>query len=181
MNLTELFSEIRDFRRAEGRRYPLAPMLIVIVMSIICGRICYREIAGFAKGHKEEFQKYFGLKHSEMPSHVTFREIIQKTDFDEICQIFEKWTKNYVSIEKGDWLSIDGKCIRSTVSDYSKSYQDFVSLVSIFAQKQGQTVRTAKLSNKKSSEIPTVEELVQLLDLEGAVLSMDALHCQKKL
>ena len=181
MNLMELFSEIRDFRRAEGRRYPLAPMLIIIVMSVICGRICYREISGFAKAHKEEFQKYFGLKRSEMPSHVTFREIIQRTGFEEICHLFEKWAKNYVSIEKGDWLSADGKCIRSAVSDYSKSWQDSVSPVSIFAQKQGQIIRIAKLSNKKSSEIPAVEEPVQLPDLEGAVLSMDALHCQKKL
>ena len=86
-----------------------------------------------------------------------------------------------MSIEKGDWFSIDGKCIRSTVSDYSSSYQDFVSLASIFAQKQGQVIRIAKFSSKKSSEIPTVAELVRILDLEGAVLSMDALHCQKKL
>jgi len=167
MNLMELFSEIRDFRRAEGRRYPLAPMLIIIVMSVICGRICYREIAGFAKAGKDEFQKYFGLKRNEMPSHVTFREIIQRTGFEEICQTFEKWAKNYVSIEKGDWLSADGKCIRSAVSDYSKSWQDSVSPVSIFAQKQGRIIRIAKLSSRKSSEIPAVEEPVQLPDLEG--------------
>ncbi len=90
MNLMELFSEIRDFRRAEGRRYPPAPMLIVIAMSIICGRICHREIAGFAKAGKDEFQKCFGLKRNEMPSHVTFREIIQRSSFEEICHIFEK-------------------------------------------------------------------------------------------
>ncbi len=131
MNLTETFSDVKDFRRGHGKRYQLVPMLIIVVMSIICGRVCYREIAGFAKANKDEFQKYFSLKRNEMLSHVTFREIIQRCNFEEICHIFEKWAKNYVSIEKGDWFSVDGKCIRSTVSDYNKPWQDFVSLISV--------------------------------------------------
>jgi hypothetical protein len=181
MNLIESFSQIKDFRRAEGKRYPLIPMLIIVIMSIICGRPRYREIAKFADANKEEFCKFFGLKRNHMPSHVTFREIIAKTDFQQVCQAFEKWAKDYVPVQKGDWCSIDGKAIRSTVSDYDKSYQNFVSLISVFAHKQGQVIGVASLYNGKSSEIPAVEQLIRMLGLEGIVFSMDALHCQKKL
>jgi len=48
MNPAEAFSEIEDFRRPQGRRYPLAPMLIIVIMSIACGYSAYREIgSGF--------------------------------------------------------------------------------------------------------------------------------------
>ncbi|MBF0121640.1 MAG: ISAs1 family transposase [Desulfobacterales bacterium] len=181
MNLIESLSKLKDFRRSEGKRYPLAPMLIIAIMSIICGYPRYREITRFAKANKDELKKEFGLKRDQMPSHVTFRELIQKTDFKEVNLIFENWAKNYVKIEKGDWLSIDGKAIASTVSNYDNSYQNFVSLVSIFSHKRGQVLKAAQLHSSKKSEIMTVKELIQMLDLEGVVFTMDALHCQKKL
>lgn len=180
MSLVEAFSGIKDFRRAEGKRYPLIPMLIIAVMSLICGRVRYREIAAFAKANNIRFQQIFKLKSYRMPSHVTFREIIQKIRFEEVNQAFEKWAKTSVPTAEGDWFVIDGKAIASTVSDYNKSYQDFVSLVSVFSQKQGQVVKAARLHNGKGSEIHAVEHLIRVLNLEGMVFSMDALHCQKK-
>ncbi len=181
MNLIELFSKIKDFRRAEGKRYPLTAMLVIVMMSIICGHYGYREIARFAKANREKFKRYFNLKRSQMPTHVTFRRFIQEIDFQQVNQVFEEWIKNYVQIDDKEWFAIDGKAIRSTVKDYDKSYQNFVSMVSIFGQKRGQVIKIAKLHNSKTSEIPTVEQLIKTLDLEGLVLSMDALHCQKKL
>ena len=84
-------------------------------------------------------------------------------------------------IQDGDRFSIDGKALNSTVTDCSDSYQNFVSMISVFSHKQGQVLKIAKLENKKSSEIPTVEELIKALDLKNLVFTLDALHCQKKL
>ncbi len=180
MNLVEAFSEIEDFRRPQGRRYPLAPMLIIAIMSIACGYSAYREIEKFAKANAKILTELFCLSRKEMPSHVTIRTLIQNTDFGHLRRIFENWSRQYVTVGAGDWLSIDGKAITSTVSDYDNSYQDFVSLVSVFSMKRGQVVGFDILHNKKSSEIPTVECLIRLLDLENVVFTMDALHCQKK-
>ena len=80
-----------------------------------------------------------------------------------------------------EWLAIDGKVLASTVTDYSSSYQDFVSLVSIFSHKHGQVLCVARSESKKCSEIPTVQELIEALDVTGVVFSLDPLHCQKKL
>ncbi len=76
-------------------------------------------------------------------------------------------------------MAIDGKAIASTVTDYSSSYQNFVSLISVFSYKRGQVLRTAKVENNKCSKIPTVKYLIEALDLTGAVFSLDSLHCQK--
>jgi hypothetical protein len=60
-------------------------------------------------------------------------------------------------------------------------YQNFVSIVSVFAEKRGLVLGLTKLENKKDSEINTVQNLIAVLDIEGVVFSLDALHCQKKL
>jgi len=122
MNLIEAFSDIRDFRRAEGKRYPPVPMLLIVIMSIICRRSRYREIAQSAQANKDGFQKYFGLKRSRMPSHVTFRELIQKSDSEEIRHAFEQWAKAYVPTDQGDWLPVDGKAVASAVTDYNNKF-----------------------------------------------------------
>jgi len=170
MNLVEAFSEMRDFRRAEGRRYPLIPMLITIIMSIACGCPAYREIERFAKANAEQLAELFHLSRKAMPSHVTIRTLIQNSDFDQLCRIFENWARQYVSIKAEDWLSIDRKSIFPTVlgcdKSYDKSYQDFVSLVSVFSQRRGQAIGFDRLHNKKSREIPTVGEMIRLFDLE---------------
>ncbi len=139
MNLVEAFSEIEDFRRPQGRRYPLAPMLIIIIMSIACGYSAYREIEHFAKADIEILSGLFCLRQKKMPSHVTIRTLIQNSDFGQIRRIFDNRSRQYVSIEAGDWLPIDGKAIASTVSNYDNSYQDFVSLVSIFPRNEARS------------------------------------------
>lgn len=86
MNLIEAFSIVQDPRRAEGRRYPLVALLIIRMMSIACGLCRYREIARFAEANKKDLQRFFGLKIEQMPSHVTFRSIIQRVNFAQLMK-----------------------------------------------------------------------------------------------
>jgi hypothetical protein len=180
MNLIECLSQIPDFRRKEGLRYPLIIILVITIMSIISGRNRYREIAQFAKANQKELIKFFKLKRKKLPSHVTIREVIRGINFDDVMTAFSKWAMQYVRIEKGEWFAIDGKALGSTVSDYDNSYQNFVSLVSVFSHKKGQVISASKLENKKSNEILTVQELIEILDIKGVIFTLDALHCQKK-
>jgi hypothetical protein len=181
MNLIELLSQIDDPRRKVGMRYQLVPVLLIIIMGIMSGYNGYREISRYAEANKKVFLKFFSKKRKQLPSHVTFREILKSIDFQEVLSAFEKWALKYVSIEKQEWFSIDGKALGSTVSNYSTEYQNFVSLVSIFSHKRGQVISVGKLENKKDSEIPTVESLIEKLGLKDVVFTLDALHCQKKL
>jgi hypothetical protein len=180
MTLIESLQHVPDFRRKQGRRYPLITMLLITIMSIMSGRCRYREIAAFAKANQQELLKFFYLKRKRLASHVTFREVIKGVNFDEVIIAFNQWAAQYVTLEPEEWMAIDGKALASTVTDYDTSYQNFVSLVSVFSHKRGQVFKTAKLENQKSSEIPAVRTLIEALDLHGVVFSLDALHCQKK-
>jgi hypothetical protein len=179
MNLIEQLSQIKDFRRKQGQRFLLSQVLLIIIMAIMSGRYGYREIASFAKANKKELVDNLKLKKSKIPSHVTIREVIMNIDFVLLNQAFSQWAIDYVTIEKDDWLSIDGKAIKSTVENYDSSYQNFVSMVSVFSQKRGQVIKTGTFENKKVSEISIVKELLEALDLKDVVFTLDALHCKK--
>lgn len=180
MHLIENLAQIKDFRRTVGLRYQLLPVLLIVIMSIMAGKTKYREIAKFAQANEKLFLKFFKETRTKLPSHVTFREIIKGINFEEVLAVFHSWASHYVKIEKQDWFSIDGKSLQSTLSDYSESYQNFVSMVSVFSHRRGQVLKIAKLENKKESEILSVQHLIEVLDLKDLVFTLDALHCQKK-
>ena len=179
MTLIESLQTIPDFRRKQGRRYPLTALLLITIMSIMSGYCRYREIAAFAKANQQALLKFFHLKRRRLASHVTFREVIKGVDFDEVIVAFNHWASQYVTLAPEEWLAMDGKALASTVTDHETAYQNFISLVSVFSHKRGQVIKTAQLENQKSSEIPTVRMLIEALDMHGLVITLDALHCQK--
>jgi predicted transposase YbfD/YdcC len=181
MTLLECLEEVQDSRRLQGQRYSCISMLLLIIMSMLRNKHMYREIGRFCEQHKPCLIELLGFKTNRVPSHVTIRSFIQSTDFSSIQAAFHKWTQHYVSIEAGEWVAVDGKSIRSTASDYSADYQNFVSLVSLFSVKHQQVFQSHKFENKHGSETQTVSHLLEMLDLKGVILTMDALHCKKTL
>ncbi len=181
--LVEYLAQVPDFRRREGRRYPLPTLLVMIIMAILSGQYGYREIARFLKANRDELVAHLGLKRKQMPSHVTIRTVLMKLDFEALNKAFEHWAQTHLQVASGDWVSVDAKAIGSTVTDYDNAYQDFVSLVSAFAQEQGTVLAMARYHNKDTSEVPLTRTLitamVEALDLEGVVFTLDALHCKK--
>jgi len=77
-------------------------------------------------------------------------------------------------------LLIDGKGLKNTVTDYAQSEQNFINVVSAFSHQRGIVLGVKVMENKQTSEITTVRELLEILDLTGVVFTLDALHCQKK-
>ena len=139
-----------------------------------------RAIARFAKNNKKELVKLLGIKRKEVPSKSVISGVIQNIDFKKLERIFYKWSIQYIHIEKGEWISIDGKSIRGTYKYPDTGLQDFISLVTIFLSKKKQVLSVGKLNVKKENEIPTVRQLIEMLDLHDVTFTLDALHCQSK-
>ena len=77
-------------------------------------------------------------------------------------------------------MAIDGKSIKSTLVGGNSSYQNFVSMVSVYSHARGWVVRHKVMENHHGSEIEVIEELVKELSGSQIVITTDALHCQKK-
>lgn len=179
MTIVEKLEELPDPRRGAGQRHGLVSLMLMIIMGMMSGRYGYRELATFMKSNEAIFSNLFKLKHGT-PSHVTIRTILQTISYAKLNEIFTQWMTEHLEIEKKAWFSADGKAMKSTVEHAHDTWQNFVSLVSVFHQQTGTVLATARMDNGKEGEIPTLQHLLEKLGLTGVVLTMDALHCQKK-
>ncbi len=179
-NLYEIFSEIEDFRRPQGRMHSLATILTIITMALMSGYNGIRAIGDFIVKHRKELIKTIKPKKNKLPSRQTIGRVIQNVKFETLTKSFSKWANNYVRIKEKDWVSLDGKVIGGTVTNSQNQFQKYINLVSVFLNKKKQVLSAGEVGSDKKSEIPVVKQLIDELDLEGVVFTIDALHCQKE-
>lgn len=177
-NLFILFENLTDFRRTQGRMYKLSMILIIVTMAIMSGYHSQRAMGDFINKHWRALILFFKPRKKRMPSYQTIGRVLSRIDFKELSNIFYNWSKSYIKINKGDYLSVDGKVIGGTVTNPHNSLQEYVNLVSLFSHERKQILALDKVGDRKS-EINTVKNLIKQLDLEGITLTLDALHCQK--
>ena len=178
-NLITSLQEIRDFRASRGRRYPLWLILLLIVMGTISGCRSYYALEDFGTRHYQAVSEQLGLRGTRLPSDTTFRRILEKLNFQVLAEQFGQWTNRAIEIQPQEWIAIDGKSIKGTVTEHRTAYQNFVNLVSVYSSRQGVVLATQQFESKKSSELKVVQAILEGLQLEGVVFTMDALHCQK--
>jgi hypothetical protein len=178
-NLIQSLQEIKDFRASQGRRYPLWLILLLVVMGTISGCRSYYALEDFGVRHYQAVSEKLGLKVTRLPSDTTFRRILEKLDFQTLAQQFEQWADSTFDTEPGEWVAIDGKSIRGTVIEHRTAYQNFVNMVSVYSSQQGIVLAAQQFESKHNSELKVVQTMLEALQLEGVVFTMDALHCQK--
>jgi len=178
MSLLECFEQVVDPRKSSGLRTPLPALLCMITMGYLSGYSGYRGIGTFMKGNKDSFQKMFNLKHPPIGK-TQLRTILQRLDFTSINKAFFQWMNTFVSIEQGEWLSGDGKALASTITDAHGNAQEYELMVRLFSQKLGIVTHSAT-TKSKATELKAMQELLTILELKGVIITLDALHCQKK-
>ena len=178
-NLIQSLQEIRDFRASQGKRYPLWLILLLVLMGTLSGCRGYLALEDFGVRHYQAVSEKLGLTVTRLPSDTTFRRILQKLDFQALAQQFGEWASRTIDIQPQEWVAIDGKSIKGTVTEPGTAYQNFVSLVSVYSSQQGVVLATQQFESKKSSELKVVQTMLEALHLKGVVFTMDALHCQK--
>ena len=154
--LYDRISQLQDKRRGQGQMHKLPVIVVITIMAIMSGIMTQRGFGDFAKRHKKELVKLFGLKKKRVPTRKTIGRVLSEIDFEKLSDLFMDWAVASVGVKSGDWISVDGKAIRGTITNYNSSYQNFVSLVSAFSQKKKQVLGAQKIESGKESEIPTV-------------------------
>jgi hypothetical protein len=179
-SILHYLSKLADCRRGAGRRHSQQTILVLVLMAIMSGYHGYRAIGDFIKRNRLDLLNFLKPVKNRLPTFYTVRRVLMCLDFVEFSNQFYQWSKQYIEIQPGEWVSIDGKAIGGTVIDQPSSYQDFINLVSIFTSRQQMVLANAQVRNSKESEIPVVKQLIENLHLKDVVFTLDALHCQKK-
>jgi len=178
MNFQEFCNLVPDYRRGQGQRITKDQILTIIMLAGVCGYFGARPVARFAKAYAEFLKKELKLKH-KIPSHVTFFHFINHLEQQEVIEAFNVWSIQQKTPQSGEFLSFDGKCLKSTVSHPNCKEQNYVSIVSIFSHHTNLTVLMNSFENVKDNEINIVQQLVGQMKGMGVVFFGDAAHSQK--
>jgi len=158
--------------------YPLWVVLLLVVMGTMSGCTGYRPLADFVARHQTALLSVLALPRQRLPSLSTLRRLLVRVDFASFTQAFNAWAQETFAPAPGEPLATDGKSIQASVRDDDQSYQAFVSVVSAFSVTQGVVVGLETMRNQKTSDMKTVEVLLDKLQLQGVCFSLDALHTQ---
>lgn len=180
LSLLECFSALDDSRRAEGKRHPLPQSLVMITMAMMSGNTTLRPIAAFLKANQEELCSVLGLQKQRVPGYCTVRTLIAQVDSNQLLEAFTRWAQARCQMQPEELICVDGKALRSTVSDHDNALQDFAAVVSAYCQRSGMVIGARAYNNAERSEIDVVTELITHLGINGALISADALHSTKK-
>lgn len=181
LTLILFLKKVNDPRKKLGKRHPLWLILLLVILGSMFGYLGYRDLGSFAKSNQKLIVKNFHLTTDRVPSYSTIRRAMMLVKTSDLIDAFNQWASQLTSsVNLTDWVSIDGKCLRSTCQNPQNSSHNFVSIVSLFSQDTGLVLGLQKVENKKSSEIRQAQELVKGYPHQGNVFTLDALHCQKE-
>ena len=172
--------KIKDPRRKQGQRYSLESLLIIILMGILSGYQSIKGLARFAKSNEEELTQALELKHG-VPKFNTLRDLLQHLDAHVLASCFIGWVRNYHPNWGDEFIALDGKAVKSTVSGGNTSLQNFVAVVSAFGHHSEMVYGMQSYENGKSAETQRVRDLIEKLGLKDKIFTLDALHAKKKL
>jgi len=177
--LIEQLKKIPDWRRGRKVQYPLWLMLLMTLLGVMSGYSSLRGLEDFMQRHQQEVVELFGLTKAKLPSYSTLRDMAQHVDARQVAEVFLQWAKQSLPLEAGQVVSLDGKALASTVQECHGNQQDFVTVVSACVQQWDGVIGQLSFHNGKGSEITSVRQLLQQLDMQGVWVTLDALHAQK--
>ena len=171
--ISKAFGELTDPRINRNLRHPLINIITISICAIICGCDDFCSIEEYGNSKAEWFKSFLDLEHG-IPSHDTFSDVLNRLKPKEFSQAFTQWVSQLGNL-KDDIVSIDGKTMRGTLDKASGA--SAIHLVSAWSAKNNFCFGQVKV-DKKSNEITAIPLLLDLLDIEGATITMDAMGCQ---
>lgn len=168
------FSELPDRRQALKVRYPLEEVLLLCLVGMICDCNCVSEIARFGE-KRLEFLRRFSRFVYGTPCEDQLGVILASLDVAAFQSCFARWVAQ-VSGKPAEVIAIDGKTSRRSGT---KGNKDALHMLSAFSARQKLVLGQMKVS-EKSNEITAIPKLIDMLSIEGAVVTIDAMGCQRE-
>ncbi len=177
-SIQEHFADLPDPRRAQGKRHRLSDMIVIAVCAVICCADSWSDVADFGRAKLKWFQTFLDLPHGA-PCVDTFERVFARLDPDAFERGFMSWTQALAGSSGGKLVAIDGKKIRRSF-EHAWDHSTATHLVSAFVHENA-TVLGQLSVDCKENEIVAIPKLLELLDLNGATITIDAMGCQTQI
>lgn len=175
--LIDHFSDIPDPRRARTRLHALRDILVLSILAVICGADGFVAIEQFGKA-KEDWLRTFLPLENGIPSHDTLGRVFSLLDPKAFTERFMAWVGTVAKLTAGEVVAIDGKTVRRSMDGAGD--RGPIHLVAAWAA-QNRLVLGQVRTSEKSNEITAIPELLEVLDLVGCIVTIDAMGCQKSI
>jgi predicted transposase YbfD/YdcC len=168
------FKDLRDPRQQGKVSYPLDEILLLCLLAVLAGAACFTEIALFGV-KKLNFLRRFRPFRDGTPAHDHLGDILAVLDAEQFQRCFVAWVAALTGMPEGV-IAIDGKTVRR--SGNKRSGKAAIHMVSAFAARQRLVLGQVKVA-EKSNEIIAIPKLLDMLAIEGAIVTIDAMGCQR--
>lgn len=175
MTLFTHFSVLVDPRIDRTKHYPLASLVFLAIASVVANCESFSQMADFAELRLDWLRKHGHFADGRTPSHDTLGNFFRRLDPKVFQRCFQQWTTEVCRITEGRLIAIDGKTLRGSHDAFSG--KKALHLISAWSSANQLVLAQMKVDGK-SNEITAIPELLALLDLKGAVVSIDAMGCQ---
>ena len=177
VSLRQCFAALPDPRREHNRLHNLWDIIALTICAVIAGADAWTEVEEYGC-LKHDFLATFLELPAGIPSHDTIGRVFARLDPAAFQQSFQAWVAALVEATDGRVIAIDGKTLRHSFD--TAGGKGPLHLVSAWATANHLTLGQRAVSDK-SNEITAIPELLRLLDLHGAVVTIDAMGCQKEI
>jgi predicted transposase YbfD/YdcC len=173
LSIPKFFAKLQDPRRAHRRLHRLQDILVIALCAVIAGAQDWQQIVTFGRKRRDWLSGFLELPNG-IPSHDTFERVFDRLKPQAFQACFRDWVQAISAALRIKHIAIDGKTLRGSGS----AKLGPLHLVSAWATAQHLSLGQVAV-NAKSNEITAIPLLLELLDLNGALVTIDAMGCQK--
>ena len=168
------FEKVTDPRVNRGANHNLHEMVFMALTATICGANGWADVERFVTAKCDWFERFISMENG-VPSHDTFGRVFARLDTAEFLSAMHEWADEFAGSLRNKGVAIDGKVLRGSFD--KASGKSALHTITAFAVGTRTCLRQMSVS-EKSNEIPAVPVLLKLLELDGATVTLDAMHCQ---
>jgi predicted transposase YbfD/YdcC len=169
------FRQLKDPRRRHRRKHVLIDIVVIAICAVICGCNDWQQVATFGRERYEWLKRFLELPNG-IPSHDTFERVFDRLDPAAFQVCFRAWMQSLSAALGLEQVAIDGKTLRGS----GTSKLGALHLVSAWATANHLSLGQVAVA-AKSNEITAIPQLLDLLDVQGAFVTIDAMGCQKEI
>lgn len=170
------FAELEDPRDERNRKHPLMNIIAIAILGVVSGADTWVDIERYGKSKREWLETFLDLSQG-IPSHETFGRVFRWLDSEAFQRQFVAWTQQVCALTRGQVVAADGKKLRRSQDGVHE--RDGIWMVSAWASENRMVLGQRKVDDK-SNEITAIPHLLSALELEGCIVTLDALHTQKE-
>ena len=175
--IEEHFGRVQDPRIERSKEHKLIDIISIAICAVICGAEGWVDIENFGRS-KEGWLKTFLELPNSIPSHDTFGRVFSLIDPEEFQGSFQSWIQSIQELTDGQIVAIDGKQVRGSKDGFLGKRAIY--MVSAWAEANELVLGQRKV-DEKSNEITAIPELLNILDVSGCIITIDAIGTQTKI